>query len=150
MPLNKQSRGWGFDTSWRSCGITGITMLDNAISVSQRFRPQLHCLVISFALSHDMLFSKLSSERWFWTPWRSCRVTAMTMLQNSISVLQMISSANKVFGYLFCSQSWHAVEQIVKRTVISDAMALIWSRCNDNAAKRDFGITNDYVSNERE
>ena len=58
----------------------------------------------------------------------------------------MISSAIKVFGYLFCSQSRHAVEQIVKRTVIWDAMALMWIHCNYNVAKRDFGITNDFVS----
>ena len=46
------------------------------------------------------------------------------MLQNAISVLQMISSPIEVLGYFFCSQSWHAVEQIVKRTVISGAMTL--------------------------
>ena len=35
------------------------------------------------------------------------------------------------------------------RTVIWDAMALMWIPCNDNAAKCDFGITNDSVSNQR-
>ena len=65
----------------------------------------------------------------------------MMMLQNAISVLQMISSAIKVFGYFFCSQSWHAVEQIAKLTVIWDPMALIWSHCNDNAAKCDFSMS---------
>ena len=35
MPLNKQSSGWGFDTSWRSCGVTVLTMLQNAISANQ-------------------------------------------------------------------------------------------------------------------
>ena len=54
----------------------------------------------------------------------------------------------KMCGCLFCSQSWHAVEQIVKRAVIWDAMAIIWSPCNDNAAKCDFGITNDHVFTE--
>ena len=73
----------------------------------------------------------------------------MTMLQNAISVLQIFSSAIQMCGCLFCSQSWHAVEQIVNRTVIWDAMALMWSHCNGNAAKCDFSITNDYVSIER-
>ena len=113
------------------------------------FPPQLKFLDISFALGHGMLLSKLSSGWWFLTPWRSCGVTVMMMLQNAISVLQMISSAFKVFGYFFCSQSWHAVEQIAKLTVIWDPMALIWSHCNDNAAKCDFSITNVYVSIER-
>ena len=66
-----------------------------------------------------------------------------------MSVLQMTSFSIKMHGCFFCSQSWHAVEQIIKRTVISDAMAFMWSHCNDNAAKRDFSITNDNVSNER-
>ena len=43
----------------------------------------------------------------------------------------------------------HAAEEIVKRTVIWDTMALVWSYRNDNAAKRDSRITNDYVSNEK-
>ena len=78
-----------------------ITMLQNAISVLQFFSTRLKCLDISFALSHGMLLSKLSNGRWFRTPWGSCGVTVLTMLQNAISVLQMISSAIKVFGYFF-------------------------------------------------
>ena len=69
------------------------------------------------------------------------------MLENAISVLQMISSQITQFDFFFCCQPWHAVKQIVKRTVIWDAMALMWSHCNDNAAKLDFGITNDFVRN---
>ena len=65
-----------------------------------------------------------------------------------MSALQMISFPIEMCGCFFCSQSRNAVEQIVKRTVIWDAMAPMWSHCNDNAAKRDFGITNDYVSND--
>ena len=82
-------------------------------------------------------------------PWYSCGVTVMTMLQYAISVLQMISPAIKVFGYFSCSQSCHAVEQIFKRTMIWHAMALVWSHCNDNTAKCNFGITNDCVSIKR-
>ena len=62
----------------------------------------------------------------------------ITMLQKAISVLQMISSPIKVFGYFFCSQSWHAVQQIVKRMGIAGAMMLVCRHCNDNVAKRDF------------
>ena len=47
------------------------------------------------------------------------------------------------------SESIVVSEQIVERTVIWDAMTLMWSHCNANAAKCDFGITNDYVFNER-
>ena len=97
MPLNKQAGGWGFEISWRSFGVTVITMIQNAIS---------------------------------------------------IHVLQMISPSIKVFWYLFCSQQpGHAVELNVKRTVIWDATALMWSHCNDNAAKHDFSISNDFVYN---
>ena len=65
------------------------------------------------------------------------------MLQNAISVLQMISSPIKCLDISFALG--HAAEQIGKWTVISDAMALMWSHCNDNVAKRDFGITNDFL-----
>ena len=94
-----------------------------------------------------MVLNKKSISPWFWTSWRPCGVTVITMLHNAISVSQMILFPIKMRGNLFCSESWHAAEQIVKRTVIWGTMALMWSYCNDNAAKRDFGITNDYVSN---
>ena len=88
------------------------------------------------------------------TTWHSCGVTVITMLQNEISVLQMISSPIKVFGIkvfgdFSCSETHHAVKEIVNRTVIWDAMALIWSHCNDNAGTCDFCITSDYVSIEK-
>ena len=49
------------------------------------FLPQLKCLDITFALSHGMLLSKLSSGWWFRTPSCSCVVTVMAILQNAIS-----------------------------------------------------------------
>ena len=115
------------------------------------FRSQLKRLDVSFALSHDMPLSKWANCQadWFGTPWHSYELPVMTMLQNVISVIQMISFPIKTCGCFFCSQSWHAIEQIVERTVIWDAMALMWTPCNNNAAKCNFGITNDYVSNQR-
>ena len=37
--------------------------------------------------------------------------------------------------------------KLIKRTVIWDAMALMRSHYNENVAKRDFGITNDFFRN---
>ena len=37
----------------------------------------------------------------------------------------------------------------VEGPVIWNVMAAMLRHCNDNATKRDFGITNDYISNER-
>ena len=80
------------------------------------------------------------------------------MLQTAISVLEMICVQLKCLDIYFAlshgmllskSESIAVSEQIVERAVIWDAMALMWSLCNDNAAKCDFGITNDYVFNER-
>ena len=49
-------------------------------------------------------------------------VVVVTMLQNTISALQMITSPI-------------AVQQIVKRPEIWDAMTLMWRHCKDNAEK---------------
>ena len=112
------------------------------------FRSQVKHVDVSFALSHDMPLSKLSSGLWFGTLWRSCELPVMTMLQNAISVLQMISFLIKTCGCFFCSVMtcrWANCQADCDW----DAMALMWIPCNDNAAKWDFGITNDYVSNQR-
>ena len=136
--LSKLSSGWWFGKPWRSCGVTVMTMLQNAFLVLQMICLQLESVDVSFAISQDMPFNKQSSGWGFDTSWRSCGVTVITMLQNAISVSQIISSPIKVFGDFFCSHPWHAVEQIVNRTVISDAMMLVCRHCNDNVAKRDF------------
>ena len=91
-------------------------------------------MLLRYAVDRPVIWNVMSLM------WRHC---------NNNVVLQMISFPIKMCGCFFCSQSWHAVEQIVKRVVIWGAMALMWSHCNDNAAKRNFGITNDYVSSER-
>ena len=85
----------------------------------------------------DVPLNKLLSGWAFDPSLRSCAVTVITMLQSSISILHIISSQIKVFGYLFFFQSWHAVEQIVKRTVISDVVMLLCHNCNDNVTKHD-------------
>ena len=66
------------------------------------FLLQSKCVDVSFALSHGTLLSKLSIGRWFGTPWRSCGVTVMTMLQNVILVLQMIMSPLRECWCFFC------------------------------------------------
>ena len=84
MMLNKQSSGWGFETSWRSC-VTVITMLQNAISVFQLATSpfkEFRCFLVS---AKTRCWEKLSSGRWFRAPWCSCGVTVKTMLQNTIS-----------------------------------------------------------------
>ena len=90
---------------------------------------------VSFVFSQNMPLDKPTSDWGFETTWHSCAVIVITMLQNAISVLQIISSPIKVFGYFFCSQSWHAIEQYVKRMVISNAMMLVCRYCNDNVVK---------------
>ena len=141
--VNKKSIGRWFKTSCCSCGHFKMRY-----RYYKWFRSQVKHVDVSFALSHDMPLRKLSSGLWFGTLWRSCELPVMTMLQNAISVLQMISFPIKTCGFSF-ALSWHAIEQIVKRTVIWDAMALMWIPCNDDAANCDFGITNDNVSNQR-
>ena len=144
MLLNKQSRGWGVETSWLSGCVTVITMLQNTISelqmitspmrvwmcplllarascwtnspgagdlkhhdahvTSLRYKTQFRyckwlslqwkCVDASFAIRHDILLNKQSSDRGCETSWLSGCVTVITMLQNTISVLrlQMITS----------------------------------------------------------
>ena len=127
MPLNKQSSGWGFDTSWRSCGVTGMTMLQNAILVLQMICIQLESVDVSFAISQDMPLNKQSSGWGFDTSWRSCGVTAITMLQNAISVSQMISSPIKLFGIFF----------------LVSPMTCCWANCQPDG---DFGCHDARVS----
>ena len=145
MPLRKLSSGLWFGMPWRSCELTVMTMLQNVISVLQMIMSPIRecwcflCFYSGYAVQQTI--------RWgFDTSWRSCGVTVITILQNAIWVLQMISSSIKVLGYFFCSQSWHAIEQIVKWTVTSGAMMLVCHHCNDNVAKRDFSNGNTRAS----
>ena len=82
------------------------------------------------ALSHYL--NKLKG-RWFETSWRPCCVTVKTMLQNAISILQMIKSAVRECGGKLCYYPGRAVEQTVEWMVIGNIMTLMWRHCNNNA-----------------
>ena len=102
MLLNEQSSDWWLETSWRSCGVTVITpfryyrfryndyVSSERVWMSHWFR---WWLVACSALSHYLNQLK---DRWFETSCRSCCVTVITMLQNVISVLHMITSPMSV------------------------------------------------------
>ena len=55
------------------------------------------------------------------------------MLQNAISVLQMITSPMRECGGLLCYHPGHAIEKTIERLVIGNIMTLMWRHCNNNA-----------------
>ena len=55
------------------------------------------------------------------------------MLQNTISVLQMITSPMTECGGLLFLLAEHVIEQTVKRLVIGNIKTLMWRHCNNNA-----------------
>ena len=125
--LIEQSNGWWFATSWRSCGVTVMIMPQNAISILQMITSPVRECGCFLCYKQCRLLNKQSKGWGFETSWRSGCVTVITMLQNAISVLQMIISPIREFRCVFWSQS----EQIVKRSEIWDAITLLWHHCKD-------------------
>ena len=85
---------------WRHCNNNAISILQMITSpvrvwMSHWFRWFVACS----ALSHYLNQLK---DRWFETSWRPCCVTVITMLQNAISVLQMITSPMRECEGLLC------------------------------------------------
>ena len=99
-----------------------------------------------------MLLNEQSSDGWLGTSWRSVGITVITTpfryykwlhLQSEIvdvSLVQVI--ACRLFGA-------KPLPEPVERPVIWNVMTAMLRHCNNKAAKRDFGITNDYISNGR-
>ena len=75
-------------------------------------------LDVSFVVSLDTLLKKTAEWPMIWNVmaliWRHC----WTMLQNEISVSQMITSSIREILYLFYTQSRLVVKQIAKRSLI--------------------------------
>ena len=106
-------------------------------------------LWLMLSLCEDILLNKKLSGRWFETSWRSYNVTVITMLQKAVSVLQLITSPAReciMFSLLLARTCcWKTVEW----PVIWNVMTAMLRHCNNIATKRDFAITNDFISNER-
>ena len=111
------------------------------------FRSQLKHVDVSFALSHDMPLSKLSSGLiWdtmalIWTP---CNDNAAKCDFGNTN--DFVPNENVWMFLLLCHD--------MPLSKLSSGLWfgtpwLMWTPCNNNAAKCDFGITNDYVSNQR-
>ena len=59
----------------------------------------------------------------------------------AIAVWQMIISPVRELGFFLCYKPIHAVEQTVERLEIWNTVTLMFRQCNNNAIKRNFGIT---------
>ena len=100
--LNRKSSCRWFERSWRSCGVNVSTMLQRPVSVLQMTTSPVRERIWFLCYKTGHAVEKQSNDRWFGTPWRSCCVTLMTMLQNAILVLQMIKySMRECGGFLF-------------------------------------------------
>ena len=131
MPLNKLSSGYGFETTWHSCGVTVITMLRNAISVLQMISSPIKVFGYFFCSRSWHALSKLSSGRWF-----------------GILVSKMILSTLRECWCFLCYWPGHAIEQTIEWLGMWHFMTLMWGRCNNNASKRSFSFTNNFHPNQ--
>ena len=146
--LNKLKGRW-FETSWRPCCVTVKTKLQNTISILQM--PVRECRVSS-AISQGMLLNEQSSDWWLETSWRSCGVTVITtpfqyykrlrLQWENVEVSLVQVMACRLFGA-------KPLPEPVEEPVIWNVMTAMLRHCNNNATKHDFGVTNDYISNER-
>ena len=148
--LNKL-KGRRFETSWRPCYVTVKTMLQKAISILQMIKSPVRECGISSAISQGMLLNKQSCDWWLET-WRSYGVTVITtpfryykwlrLQWESVEVSLVQVMACRLFGA-------KPLPEPVEGPVIWNVMTAMLRHCNNYATKRDFGITNDYISNER-
>ena len=107
---------------------------------------------VSSAISQGLLLNKQSKDWWLETSWRSCGVTVITtpfryhkwlrLQWESVEVSLVQLMACRLFGA-------KPLPEPVEGPVIWNVMTAMLRHCNNNATKRDFGITNDYISNER-
>ena len=67
-----------FETLWRPCCVTVITLLQNAISYYKRLPLKWESVEVCFVISQDMLLNKQSSDWWLETSRRSNGVTVIT------------------------------------------------------------------------
>ena len=97
----------------------------------------------------------LNEQPSYWlleTSWRSCGVTVITtpfryykwlrLQWESVDVSLVQVMACRLFGA-------KPLPEPVEGPVIWNVMVAMLRQCSNNATKRDFGITNDYISNER-
>ena len=104
------------------------------------------------AISQGMLLNEQSSNWGLETSCRSCGVTVITtpfryykwlrLQWESVDVSLVQVMACRLFGA-------KPLPEPVKEPVIWNVMTAMLHHCNNNATKCDFGITNDYISNER-
>ena len=140
----------------RTCCLKTVEwpVISNIITVMLRYSNN-NAIKRDFGITNDYIFNGrvsglpfLLARTCFWTNsqaagiWHTmvliCCVTAIAMLSNAISVLQIITSPIREFRCFFSSQPRHAVEQTVKGSVIWDAITLMWRHCKDNAVKHGF------------
>ena len=106
-------------------------------------------LVACSALSHYLNQLK---DRWFEMSWRPCCVTVITTPFRFYKWLRLqwervdVSLVQVMACRLFGAKP---LPEPVEGPVIWNIMTAMLRHCNNNATKRDFGITNDYISNKR-
>ena len=107
---------------------------------------------VCFAISQGMLLNEQSSEWWLETSRRSCGVTVITTAFRYYKWLRLqwesvdVSSVQVMAWCLFGAKP---LTEPVERPAIWNVMTAMLRHCNNNATKRDLGITNDSISNER-
>ena len=104
------------------------------------------------AISQGMLLNKQSNDWWLETSRRSCGVTVITTPFRYYKWLRLqwesvdVSLVQVMACHLFGAKP---LPEPVEGLVIWNVMAAMLRHCNNNATKRDFGITIDYISNGR-
>ena len=149
--LNKLKGQW-FETSWLPCCVNVKTVLQNAISVLQMIKSPVRDRGVSSANIQGMMLNEQSSDWWLETSRRSCGVTVITtpfryykwlrLQWESVEVSLIQVMACRLFGA-------KPLPEPVEGPAIRNIMTAMLRHCNNNATKRDFGITNDYISNEK-
>ena len=149
MLLNKTLIGRWCETSWQSCGVNVITMLQYAFSV--HVLQMITCSMGEFrcfpccqpghaaeqTVERSVILKRHDAHV------RHCNNNAA----NLISALQTVTSPIRNVGCFLCCQPGHAVEENSRMADDLKRHGAHMASLLNNATKWDFGITNDYFFN---
>ena len=99
-----------------------------------------------------MLLNEQSSDWWLESSWRSCGVIVITAPFRYYKWLRLqwegvdVSLDQVMACRLFGAKP---LSEPIEEPVIWNVMTAMLRHCNNKATKRDFGITNDHISNDR-
>ena len=134
--LKKQLNCRWFESPWRSCGFSLVTMLNTSNLIksgmihSKLFHIQWESFDVSFVVSHEKLLKNSRSVFDAMTlMWLHYSDNALYKYSHNINnhLLQMVSSAKGEFGSFLCCLPGHAIEQAVELPVNSDTLTLLQS-----------------------